>query len=315
MTSRRLPILLRAAVWWNRQACRWTRTVARKEIIFQLLNRAAWWNRKDVPRAIGRLQWGDEAFISTYSGALLSVDHRNFDVYADIINQDGQWEPHVMEVCRSLLREGDVFYDIGSNSGIFSLDFASAIQDLEIIAFEPQPLLVDHIRRSIKKNGFTNITVLEQLLGNENGEASLFLVGHSGMASLVPRERRARELRCSISTLDHLVGSGAISAPDIVKIDAEGAERAIFEGAQDVLRRHAPSIVFESNQNMRRFGYEADALFDALSSAADYQFFVIEDEGALSPARAPYPYGDFLALSPRHASRCPSAGHLAHLAA
>jgi FkbM family methyltransferase len=278
-----MSVMIRAAIWWAAHGNR---------------------GRGAVARAVGRWQSSDRSlFIKTRHGAALSVDYGNFDVYASIYNNGGCWDANVMNCCERVLRPGNVFFDIGSNAGVFALDFAKSISDLTVFAFEPQPSLAKHIRRSIDANQFDRVKVLEVLLGNKEGEASLFLTSHSIHASTIPRERRYRELRLPLRTLDGLITAGEVAPPDVIKIDVEGSELNVFQGAETMLQVHQPSIVFEADENMNRMGYTADDLFRLLTRAAPYTFFLIDDVGALAPARPPYPLGNFLALSPRHADR------------
>ena len=281
--STSMPVSVRLAFWWAAHGIR---------------------GRSAVPRAIGRWQSSDcSLFIKTQHGAALSVDYDNLDTYAPIYNDGGCWDANVMTCCGKILRGGDVFYDIGSNTGVFSLDMAKSIPNLKVFAFEPQPSLAKHIQRSIEANEFDQIKVLEVLLGNEEGEASLFLTSHSIHASVIPRERHYRELRRPLRTLDGLVAAGELAPPDVIKIDVEGSELRVFEGAETMLKSAQPSIVFEADENMIRMGHSVDDLFGLLERAAPYSFFLIDSSGAPVPVARPYPFGNFLALSPRHKNR------------
>ncbi len=278
-----MPLSVRFAIWWAGHGIR---------------------GRSAVARTIGRWQSPDRSlFIKTRHGALLSVDCGNLDTYATIYNGGGCWDENVMKCCEGILRDGDVFYDVGSNAGVFALDMAKSISNLRVFAFEPQPSLANHIRRSIEANKFDQVKLLEVLLGKEEGESSLFLTSHSIHASVIPREEHFRELRLPLRTLDGLVAAGEVAPPDVIKIDVEGSELKVFEGAETILRSGQPSIVFEADDNMSRMGYAADDLFRLLERTAPYQFFMIDGSGAPVPVARPYPLGNYLALSPRHKHR------------
>ena len=281
--SESLPVSVRLAFWWAAHGFR---------------------GRSAVPRAIGRRQTPDQSlFIKTRNGAALSVDYDNLDTYAPIYNDGGLWDANVMQCCDKILRRGDVFYDIGSNTGVIALDMAQSVPDLTVFAFEPQPSLAKHIRRSIEANHFDRVKLLEILLGKEEGESSLFLTSHSIHASVIPREKNHTELRRSLRTLDGLVASGEILPPNLIKIDVEGSELRVFEGAEETLRLHQPSIVFEADENMSRLGYSTEDLFKMLESVVPYEFFLVNKAGVPVPAPRPYPLGNYLALSPRHKDR------------
>jgi len=278
-----MPIMVHFAIWWAAHGIR---------------------GRGAVPRLIGQCQDSERSLsIKTRHGASLSVDYTNFESYAVIYNNGGCWDANVMSCCERVLRPGDVFYDVGSNTGVIALDMAQTISDLTVFAFEPQPSLAKHIRRSIEANQFDQVRMLEVLLGNQEGEGSLFLARHSIHASVVPRERRYRELRRPLRTLDGLIAVGEVAPPDVIKIDVEGSELSVFQGAETTLKTYQPSIIFEADDNMKRMGYAADDIFSLLGKAAPYTFFLIDDAGVPGPVTRPYPFGNFLALSPRHNDR------------
>ena len=277
-----LPLIIRVAIWWNRHGVK---------------------GRGAFTRAIGRTWSGGELFISTRNGGLLSVDAANLDIYASIYNGGGAWEPHVMNTCARILRPNDVYYDIGSNTGLFAIDAAVSVAGLKIYAFEPQPTLAKHIRHSIKANNLRNVQCLELLLGQEEGQKKFYLANHSIHASLSPREKNFKELLLPMHTIDGVVSSGQIEAPDIMKVDVEGAELMVFEGAQETLARATPSVVFEADENMVRMGVETQSLFNRLARIVPYAFFCIDPDGTLSKATEPHAFGNYLALSPRHRDR------------
>src|SRR5262245_59824225 len=242
-----MPLLIRAGIWWNAHGIR---------------------GRGAVPRAIGRWQSKNRSlFIKSRHGAALSVDYDNLDVYASIYNADGCWDANVMTCCERVLRSGNVLFDIGSNAGVFALDLAKSIPDLTVFAFEPQASLAKHLRRSIEANRFDRFKLLEVMLGKEEGEGTLFVTSHSIHASTIPRERHYRKLRVPLRTLDGLIAAGAVAPPDVIKIDVEGSELNIFQGADAMLQAHQPSIVFEADENMDRMGFTADDLFGLLRKA------------------------------------------------
>jgi FkbM family methyltransferase len=237
-TSLGMPNIIRAAIWWNRVGIK---------------------GKGAIPRVLGRIWQGENLFISTRHGGLLSVDASNLHVYACIYNSGGQWEPHVMQVCERLLRPGDIYYDIGSNTGLFTIDAALTIPDLRVYAFEPQPSLANHIRRSIVANNLHDVRCLEVMIGREDGEKLLYMTSHSIHASIIPRERRFRALSCPMRTLDSLILSREIEVSQVIKIDVEGAETLGFEGAQQTLKINSASIIFEADENLLRMQVKSGA--------------------------------------------------------
>lgn len=228
-----------------------------------------------LPRRIGRWFGADtKTVIRTASGALLAVDPGNLDVYTHIAGTGGSWEAQVLNACKELLRPGDVFYDIGANAGIYSVELSSLLGGgIRVCAFEPLPSHARCLAISARLNGFRNLETYQVMLGDQEGESELFVPSHSIHASAVSREKNAKVLRCMTYTIDGLVGRGILPRPDVIKMDVEGGEMAVFRGAEQVIREHSPAIVFESDVNMVRFGYNREEIVAYLSSLSRYEFF------------------------------------------
>jgi FkbM family methyltransferase len=278
-----LPLLVRFAFFWNRVAPR---------------------GRGFVPRHIGKLYGRDADYvIETAHGARLRMDMNNLEVYAPIYNAQGRWEPHVVGTCVRMLRPHEVFFDIGANAGMVTLETRALVADsVRIFSFEPQPTLAESLRRSIAINGYRNIDVFECLLGDEDGRTELFLTSHAIHASMIPREKSFQKISLPLHRIDALVKSGECALPDIVKIDTEGAEQKILRGMAETIRSAAPSLVFEADENMARFGYSGEDLVEFLRSLHDYRIFSILPNGQLKPW-APRVASDTLAVAPRHLDR------------
>ena len=83
-------------------------------------------------------------------------------------------------------------------------------------------------------------------------------------------------------SLDALVAEGAVPPPSVIKVDVEGGELAVFQGAESVIRQHAPDVVFESDVNSARFGYGRDDLIALLNEYAEYEYLDIARDGTLT---------------------------------
>jgi len=283
MTSR-LPVPARIAFFWNKYGLR---------------------AKSAVPRAIGRSIPFNDFWIPTRSGAKLCVERKNLDVYASIFNDGGRWDPHVMEACNTLLHARDVFYDIGSNTGLFAIDFCYRHDSVWCYAFEAQPLQSDAIVSSIQLNNLKNAKCVSCLLGAQDGIGKLYLTSHSIHASIVPRESHYDEIELPMRTIDSLSNEGAIKDPDVVKIDVEGSEMNVLKGAIKTFSRSSPSIIFEADENMKRAGVDPSVLLELIHSFGQYTLFEISVSGELMPVADLGTYGNFLALAERHRDRLP----------
>jgi|GEM_PF-2052740 FkbM family methyltransferase len=234
-----------------------------------------------VPRKLGRLVGQDwRITIPTSMGAQLAVDPQNLDVYTTITRKDGVWEQNVLTACRAITKAGDVFFDIGANAGWVSVEMSKAFGgSLTLCAFEPQPTLARMVATSFQLNGFGKSSVYRLMLGNEEGEAELFIPAHSIHASAISREAGADKIAVPMMTLDRLIADGELPSPNVIKIDVEGGELDVFKGAAETIRKQPPLIIFESDYNTDRFGYDRAALCAYLGELAAYQFFYVDELG------------------------------------
>lgn len=279
----RLPASLRAGFFWNRYGFK---------------------GRGYVPRLIGRrfAREGDYV-MQTKHGAKLVIDLTNLDIYATIFNSGGEWEPHIAKACHRLLRHTDVFFDIGANAGCISLDARAALgADIRMCLFEPQPSLSNSIRKSIAANGFNNVQVFEILLGNYDGIGELYLTSHAVHASMIPREKTSDKLVLPVYRVDTLIASGRCPPPDVIKMDTEGAELQILEGMRRTLMERSPTILFEADINMNRFGYNVLDLLKLIGSTGNYDFYANLPTGKLQIYEQ-QPTSDILAIASRHRHR------------
>jgi FkbM family methyltransferase len=226
-----------------------------------------------------RLLLGARGIVRTESGVRLAVDGSNVDFCGELIKRRGSWDPHITDACLRLLDGRSVFYDVGANSGYVSLEVATRAPRVAVIAFEPQPALARNIAISAALNRLTNVEVYPAMLGRANGTGMIFLAPNSIHASAVARHDGAPSIQCRTASIDALVESGALPPPDLMKVDVEGAEMDVFEGAERTLRRSRPAIVFEADDNLERFGHERSALFERLASLGPYELFFLEPDG------------------------------------
>ncbi|HEY3855119.1 MAG TPA: FkbM family methyltransferase [Verrucomicrobiae bacterium] len=256
-----------------------------------LLRIACFWNKygprgkSAIPRILGRT-FGKELkiYVMTESGARLAVNPPSLDFYAHVCNHGGAWNEHVLMTCASRLKKGQVFWDIGANAGIMSIDIAQRFQgDVHVLAFEPLPALSRIIAISAALNDFRNITAYDIMMGDQNGETNLYVGSHAIHASAKPREQHCVEIVRRVITIDSLVRDEHISPPSLIKMDIEGGELCALSGARETISNHKPDIVFESDENMERFGYKRKDLLQLLSECADYEFYFIDNSGALIP--------------------------------
>lgn len=170
--------------------------------------------------------------------------------------------------------KGDNVWDIGGNCGVFT--FASAHlagPESEIVSIEPDPFLASLLQRSAghNDNSDRNIRIVCAAVSDQSGLAR-FLIANRGRSSnsleQVGHRSQAGGTRyiqyVPTLTLDSMLDSFA--APQVMKIDVEGAEVMVLKGANRLLRESRPIIYVE-------VGHEQNEAVTHILKTTDYRLF------------------------------------------
>jgi FkbM family methyltransferase len=167
-----------------------------------------------------------------------------------LASRAGAWEVEVWNAIRDGLGDGAVFLDVGAHIGYDTLKAAHHLgPNGRVVAFEPNPRVVQMLRDSIAASGATNVIV--QPIACSDTETTLTLFdstgGNSGLTSLA--EANAGQANHPVTVparrLDDVIRELGLSRVDVIKIDVEGAETLVVRGAQETLRRFKPRLVIE----------------------------------------------------------------------
>lgn len=166
----------------------------------------------------------------------------------------GCYEPHVMRALRRILRDGDVFLDLGAHIGYHSYFAAGLVGTTgRVFAFEPDPENYLRLKKNLEAfpyakaeqcaiwSGETKLTFARSESTEESGWGALARVHHAP-------EREQIEVE-SVS-LDAWTERSAVKAIRAAKIDVEGSEFEVLQGAQRVLQQMRPILLFEMNESL-----------------------------------------------------------------
>jgi FkbM family methyltransferase len=161
----------------------------------------------------------------------------------------GTFDPDLTRLFHLLVREQDTVVDVGANVGCTSILFAALAH--HVYAFEPSPSTYAFLRLNLKEARVLNVQTFNLALGAVPGRTRLIYArnNRSGAfvaASLQPSEGHVIE-EVQMRTLDDVVESAVVGPVDVIKIDVEGFEAKVIEGAERVLQRDRPIVVLELN--------------------------------------------------------------------
>lgn len=220
----------------------------------------------------------------------MSIAHENDYISQHLINS-GEYEWYIVEILTELAKGCDTgsILDIGANIGTVSLPLARQFPQYTVHAFEVQPMLVNNIRENIALNNLENITIHAYGLGSADRTVSLNQPDYDhatniGAFSLNPlvwkhsdwAQGKGSKINFAIKPLDSVTIDQPIRC---IKIDVEGYEQMVLEGALETLKRHNyPPIVYELWSYNEWWRPAAEELEKFLSMLG-YQIEKINDTG------------------------------------
>jgi FkbM family methyltransferase len=231
----------------------------------------------------------------------------------------GCTEPNELYALSRLLQPGMVCIDIGANEGLFSLLAASVVGATGLVwAFEPSPREFNRLMQNLEVNGLTEgtrssgsafaaVRPFQIALSHRAGSADLLVAedehaGHNTLGRFAHQTALLRTERVALQRLDDLVAEEQLSRIDLLKIDVEGAETAVLEGAHDVLCQRRPLILMEVLDAALRFqGSSRDELLQRVA-AYDYRVHPFDPASGLPSRDDSTPISDNVLLIPREAN-------------
>ena len=169
-------------------------------------------------------------------------------------------------------RPGDVLFDVGAYVGWYSVDFAKRVPESMVYAFEP----ISENRKELVLNTaiYNNIVTYPVGLSNHGGFVNFYVSGkESGTASMsqLEEERFGTTMVTShlVTTLD--THCARRTGPSFIKIDVEGAELLVLQGAIETLSQHRPIVLCEMLRKWSaRFSYHPNDII-AFMAGLDYR--------------------------------------------
>lgn len=182
----------------------------------------------------------------------------------------GNYEPELLAMLQAAAPAGGVAFDIGANIGLISLTLAESVgPEGQVVAFEALPANIERLRANLGLNDCgRRVRVEAAAAGAASGE-SVFLVHHSGgMGKLGGSAGRDEtyedEIAVRVVSLDDYVFQQDHPLPSLIKIDVEGGEGMVLQGADRLLAEQLPTLVIELHgpeaalsvwEQLMRFGY------------------------------------------------------------
>lgn len=215
-----------------------------------------------------------------YEGYSITLEPTLTSITTLVLLTQGRWFEKEIEFCRQLLQPGMVVIDVGANIGVYTFLAAHCVGTTgRVYAIEPTPECIACLKSTVVDNKIENCVIpIEAAVGNQL--ASVFLILQpASVFNRIVTDTAKTEKRCVKAvaqiTLDYLWESENKPRVDLIKIDVEGAELQVLQGAEQLLRQQKPIVMFENRHKAKISGVEAAKFLTSL----EYQFYTYQHYG------------------------------------
>jgi FkbM family methyltransferase len=202
----------------------------------------------------------------------------------------GLYDLEDMSFLLHLLRQGDLFIDVGSNVGAYTV-LASAVCGAHSIAIEPVPSTFQHLLDNVNINRiFALVDTLNLGIGDE--ESSLrFTTGLDCINHVMTEEEEENKLdsiEVKVKTLDSLVLD---RQPVLIKIDVEGFEANVLKGSRETINKESLlGVILELNGSGLRYGYSDEYIHQIMIDNGFSTFNYCPFNRTITPSEGKNPF-------------------------
>ena len=236
---------------------------------------------KKIPKENIKLSNG--IFVTVPSSVLLMTPY--------ILLEQLDWFEDEIKFIRKILKIGDKVIDIGANYGLYSLSMALKVGESgKVLAFEPTSYVAECLTNSIRENNFRNIELIKTGLSDCNRTAVFFTSPNSELNSLYPDDNAEMSSeKIELISLDSCIDKFNWERIDFIKLDAEGEELNILNGAKNTITNFSPLFMFEFKHG-RNLNIQ---LINKFESFGYKIYYLIPEHDVLVPFDKDKPFDSF----------------------
>jgi FkbM family methyltransferase len=186
----------------------------------------------------------------------------------DEVCEQGIYEAKILQQILGAVRPGTWYFDCGTNIGLMSIPVLAAMQDVQVLSFEPSANSRGYLQKTWESASFKDRwKLVSKAAGDHVGEVEFTLSiptqgGYDGMR-FTSRTQASHTETVPVTTLDsewEALGRPSVSC---IKLDVEGAEMLALRGARGLIIANQPVIVAEwYEENFRHYGCRGEDLMD-----------------------------------------------------
>jgi len=213
------------------------------------------------------------------SGRVFKIRHYGYILENELFWEGlkNRWERFSVGLWIKLCKNATVIFDIGANTGVYSLIAKTVQPNANVFAFEPVARIFEKLKANVDLNGY-DITCINKALSDHKGMAQMFIpdAEHSYTATinkshLSPDQNFATK-DIEVLTLESFVTEHEIRHVDLVKIDVEKHEPEVLSGFGRCLSSFRPTLLIEILTD------EIGQRVETMTKSLGYLYFNIDEE-------------------------------------
>ena len=190
------------------------------------------------------------------------------------------FEACLLDLADYFIKEDTTIIDVGANIGIYSLYFSKKYPSCQVYSYEPVSSVFKSFKKSIEINSLTNLHPYLMAVGSDCTETEIYAATEAsynkGLSSIMKNfdlnETYVKE-KINVITLDsHIKKYNRVS---FIKIDVQGLEKNVLDGAEKIIKRDKPVIIFEHSDLYLKNPLETRKHISDLFSLQNYQIYLI----------------------------------------
>jgi FkbM family methyltransferase len=225
-----------------------------------------------------RVRFGPSRVATDLYGTKFWVNSKNA---LDVLNNSpGGFDHGFPYMVSSLTTRLEVAIDVGANAGYYAIPLATQFR--RVIAFEPIEDVFTKLRINVGLNELNNVELHQAAVSDFDGSASFYAQEaidgdfnlNLGLSSLIRREKYFKsEIEVEGVSLDNFLEGVVV---DFIKVDVEGSEYQVFQGAMNLIRSSKPVILWEASTNLSKSNVLR--CYDLLTSIGYANYLVVADK-------------------------------------
>ncbi|OGV44740.1 MAG: hypothetical protein A2X46_16510 [Lentisphaerae bacterium GWF2_57_35] len=195
-----------------------------------------------------------------------------------------RWDPELPQLLRDAYGrfQGRVIVEVGSNIGASFVPISADYPDCRFLMFEPVPCFYDLLTKNLHNYGAKNVHARQMAISNKTDDIIEVACGRANAGAWAIREPVLETVKLSTQTLDDLLKNEDVF---FLKIDVDGYEQKVIEGAAKTLSRCHPDLFMEFDSHlMHAMGINPFQLLEMVTQHGYREFLIFSNTGDLLKA-------------------------------